>query len=263
MIPNFQVNVNCYLYYFTFNLLFLSVLFAFSSFPLYNRHRVIQMNWIQNHKRALLHIDLAFIGGLTGAYAILVRGGNFGAAQTMNLIEMVLNFAEMNLTDALLRLAIFVVYGLAIVAAFLVGEHFPTTKSYIALSLEAVCVWISGIIPESVNPLIALFPVFILNAYQWQTFTVPECYNSSTIFSTNNYKQTLLAWTRYHMSHDLAQKKRAWLFTGTLILFHLGVLTGYFSVKYIGAHGIWVAFAPLITATFLVLPVPEEVRVAI
>ena len=39
-------------------------------------------------------------------YAILVRGGNFGAAQTMNLIEMILNFAEMNLTDAFLRLAI-------------------------------------------------------------------------------------------------------------------------------------------------------------
>ena len=58
------------------------------------------MNWIYNHKRALLHVNLAFIGGLTGAYAILVRGGNFGAAQTMNLIEMVLNFTEMNLTDA-------------------------------------------------------------------------------------------------------------------------------------------------------------------
>ena len=57
------------------------------------------MNWIYNHKRALLHVNLAFIGGLTGAYAILVRGGNFGAAQTMNLIEMVLNFTEMNLTS--------------------------------------------------------------------------------------------------------------------------------------------------------------------
>lgn len=221
-------------------------------------HRVIEkMNWIHNHKRALLHINLAFIGGLTGAYAILVRGGNFGAAQTMNLIEMVLNFTEMNLTDAFLRLAIFILYGLAIITAFLIGERFPSVKSYIALAVEAVCVWTAGIIPTSVHPLIALFPVFILNAYQWQAFTTPECYNSSTIFSTNNYKQTLLAWTRYHMSHDLAQKKRAWLFTNTLILFHLGVLVGYFAVKYIGAHGIWVAFIPLVTAVGLVIPVGE------
>ena len=103
------------------------------------------MNWIYNHKRALLHVNLAFIGGLTGAYAILVRGGNFGAAQTMNLIEMVLNFTEMNLTDAFLRLAIFILYGLAIIAAFLIGEHFASVKSYIALAVEAVCIWIAGI----------------------------------------------------------------------------------------------------------------------
>ena len=164
------------------------------------------MNWIYNHKRALLHVNLAFIGGLTGAYAILVRGGNFGAAQTMNLIEMILNFAEMNLTDAFLRLAIFILYGLAIIAAFLIGERFSSVKSYIALVIETVCVWIAGIIPSSVHPLIALFPVFILNAYQWQTFTTPECYNSSTIFSTNNYKQTILAWMRYHMTYDQSQK---------------------------------------------------------
>ena len=115
------------------------------------------MNWILNHKRALLHINLAFIGGLTGVYAILVRGGNFGAAQTMNLIEMILNFTEMNLTDAFLRLAIFILYGLAIIAAFLIGERFPSVKSYIALMIEAACVWIAGIIPSSVHPLIALF----------------------------------------------------------------------------------------------------------
>lgn len=237
---------------------FSALLFAFSTCPSYNKHRVIgKMNWIHNHKRALLHINLAFIGGLTGAYAILVRGGNFGAAQTMNLIEMILNFTKMNLTDAFLRLAIFILYGLAIITAFLIGERFPSVKSYIALAVEAVCVWTAGIIPTSVHPLIALFPVFILNAYQWQAFTTPECYNSSTIFSTNNYKQTLLAWTRYHMSHDLAQKKRAWLFTNTLILFHLGVLVGYFAVKYIGAHGIWVAFIPLVTAVGLVIPVGE------
>ncbi len=219
---------------------------------------MIKMNWIQNHKRTLLHINLAFIGGLTGAYAILVRGGNFGAAQTMNLIEMVLNFAEMNLTDALLRLAIFVLYGLAILAAFLIGERFPSSKAYIALVIEAVCVWIAGVIPVSVNPLIALFPVFILNAYQWQTFTDPECYNSSTIFSTNNYKQTILSWTRYHINHDLAQKKRAWLFTNTLILFHLGVLAGYFAATYIGARGIWITFLPLASAAFLALPSSEK-----
>ena len=60
------------------------------------------------------------------------------------------------------------------------------------------------------------------------------------------------------VTHDLAQKKRALLFTNTLILFHLGVLVGYFAVEYLGAHGIWVAFVPLVTAVGLVIPVGEE-----
>lgn len=256
---NTQLSFKCQSIFVLFSIRsnFSALSFDFSASPAYNRQRVIKMNWIHNHKRALLHINLAFIGGLTGVYAILVRGGNFGAAQTMNLIEMILNFAEMNLTDAFLHLAIFILYGLAIIAAFLIGERFSSVKSYIALVIETVCVWIAGIIPSSVHPLIALFPVFILNAYQWQTFTTPECYNSSTIFSTNNYKQTVLAWMRYHMTHDQSQKKRACLFTGTLIFFHLGVLAGYFAVKHAGIHGIWFTFVPLITATCLVLPIGE------
>ena len=60
------------------------------------------------------------------------------------------------------------------------------------------------------------------------------------------------------MTHDLVQKKRAWLFTNTLILFHLGVLVGYFAVEYLGAHGIWVAFVPLISAVGLAVPAGEE-----
>lgn len=63
-------------------------------------------------------MSILLIGGLTGAYAILVRGGNFGAAQTMNLIEMVLNFTEMNLTDGLPSSGYFILYGLAVNCAF-------------------------------------------------------------------------------------------------------------------------------------------------
>ena len=59
------------------------------------------------------------------------------------------------------------------------------------------------------------------------------------------------------MTHDQSQKKHAWLFKGTLIFFHLGVLAGYFAVKHAGIHGIWFTFVPLITAAYLVLPIGE------
>ena len=218
---------------------------------------MINMNWLIRHKRILLHFNMAFLGGLTGAYAILVRGGNFGAAQTMNLIEMVLDFADLKFYDALIRVGIFIGYGIAIVAAFLIPLYLPKYKYYIALIFEALCIAISGLIPLSANPLLALFPVFILNAYQWQTFTDPDCYNSSTIFSTNNYKQTLLSWTKYIKEKDLAQKRRAWIFTDTLIFFHIGVLFGYYAVKFLSEKGIWLTFLPIMTALILVSPVFE------
>lgn len=97
---------------------------------------------------------MAFIGGLTGAYAILVRGGNFGAAQTMNLIEMVLDFADLKFYDALIRVSIFIGYGIAIVAAFLIPLYLPKYKYYIALIFEVLCIAISGLIPLSANPLL-------------------------------------------------------------------------------------------------------------
>ena len=202
---------------------------------------------------------MAFIGGLTGAYAILVRSGNFGAAQTMNLIEMVLDFADMKLIDAIIRFGIFIGYGAAIVAAYLIPLKFPKYKYYIALGFEAICILISGMMPLSVNPLIALLPVFILNAYQWQTFTDPECYNSSTIFSTNNYKQTLLSWTKYIQDKDDVQKKRAMLFTITLVAFHVGVLVGYYAVKFWTVKGIWIALVPVVTALLIVSPGVEYI----
>lgn len=215
---------------------------------------MINMNWLIRNKRTLLHFNMAFIGGLTGAYAILVRGGNFGAAQTMNLIEMVLDFADLKLYDAIIRAGIFIGYGIAIAAAFLIPIRFPKYKYYIALIFEALCILIAGLLPLSVNPLIALFPVFILNAYQWQTFTDPDCYNSSTIFSTNNYKQTILSWLKYIREKDLSQKRRAWVFTDTLISFHIGVLCGYYAVKFLSEKGIWLTFLPVITAFILASP---------
>jgi hypothetical protein len=130
---NTQLSFKCQSIFVLFSIQsnFSALLFDFSASPAYNRQRVIKMNWIHNHKRALLHINLAFIGGLTGVYAILVRSGNFGAAQTMNLIEMILNFAEMNLTDAFLRLAIFIM-GFSLLSEM---EFFAVPKNGISLNI--------------------------------------------------------------------------------------------------------------------------------
>lgn len=210
------------------------------------------MNTIRTNNRTLLHFNMSFIGGFIGAYAILIRNGNLGAAQTMNLIELFLNFADLNFTNAIIRLGLFISYGISFVTAYICSLYLPNYKYTIAIIIESICIFITGLLPLACNPLVALFPVFILSAYQWQTFTDSDCYNSSTVFSTNNYKQALLSWTNFIRDKNPADKKRALFFTYTLAIFHIGVFIGFFTVKYFSVKAIWITMFPIFLALFLI-----------
>ena len=47
------------------------------------KQKVTKDNW-----EALIHWNFAFVGGFLGAYAILLHMGNFGSAQTGNIMEI-------------------------------------------------------------------------------------------------------------------------------------------------------------------------------
>ena len=54
----------------------------------------------------ILHWNLTLVGGFLGTYAILLHAGNFGSAQTGNVMEMAAaltgkKFAEVGIPDAL------------------------------------------------------------------------------------------------------------------------------------------------------------------
>lgn len=216
------------------------------------------MNWIQKNKQELLHYNMSLIGGISGAYAILVRGGNFGAAETTNLIELVLDCAERNALDILIRMVILLIYSSSIIIAHLISLKIPDRKYPVCLTVECICVLLAGLIPTTINPLVALYPIFAMSAFQWQTFTDASTYNSSTIFSTNNLKQTLLSWTNYRLEGDLAVKKKAVYFTRTLIAFHIGVLLGWLAVRFLNEKGIWTTLLLFGTAFYCSAPCRES-----
>lgn len=217
----------------------------------------IKMNWIQKNRHEILHYNMALIGGISGAYAILVRGGNFGAAETTNLIELALDCAEHNVMDIVVRMLILLIYSSSIITAHLISLKIPDRKYPICLTFECICVLLAGLIPTTLNPLVALYPIFAMSAFQWQIFTDSTTYNSATIFSTNNLKQALLSWTNYRLERDFQQKKRAVFFTRTLLAFHIGVLLGWLSVRFFNEKGIWVTFALFGTAFYCSAPCRE------
>lgn len=215
------------------------------------------MNWMKRNKEEILHHSMALVGGICAVYAILIRGGNFGAAQTSNLIALVLDFALQDIPSFFLRVLILLTYASSLIIAYLISMRYPHHKKYICLFIESICCILAGLIPGSFNPLLALCPIFVLSAFQWQIFTEPKNYNSSTLFSTNNLKQMLLSWTNYKMNGDLEQKKKAFFFIRTLLSFHTGILVGFFIVSSFGSKGIWFALFPMTVALLCTIAIEQ------
>ena len=89
-------------------------------------------------------------------------------------------------------------------------------------------------------------------------------YVSSTIFSTNNLKQTVLSAAEYLLYKDEEEirkekGRKAAFFGGTLLSFHLGVGFGYLIWLQYGLHSVWFGSVPLLAGAALL--VIQDVRV--
>ena len=58
------------------------------------------------------HLAFCAVGGFFGCYAVLVHSGVMGNAQTMNLLEMVIDLLRWQLPDMLLHLGALALYVL-------------------------------------------------------------------------------------------------------------------------------------------------------
>ena len=59
------------------------------------------------------HLSFCAVGGFFGCYAVLIHSGVMGNAQTMNLLEMVIDLLRWQLPDMLLHLGALALYVLA------------------------------------------------------------------------------------------------------------------------------------------------------
>ena len=111
---------------------------------------------------------------------------------------------------------------------------------------------ITGFLPEDMNPIIGLYPIFFAMAFQWNSFPGAYGYASSSIFSTNNTRQVVNALSEYFITHERKQLKKAWFFAGTLICFHIGVAFSWITHQFMGIRSIWLCAVPLLFSAVLV-----------
>ena len=104
-------------------------------------------------------------------------------------------------------------------------------------------------LPETLNVVVALYPIFFAMSIQWSSFGGARGFYSSTIFSTNNTKQTSLALANYLCDHDRAHLRKLEVFALTLLCFHIGAAAAYFAVTWWYIRGA-LAVLPLIAWAF-------------
>ena len=183
------------------------------------------------------HLAFCTVGGFFGAYAVLVHSGVMGNAQTMNLLEMVIDLLRWQLPDMLLHLGALALYVLGTMLTVLLPHWCGADTHYLSPIVTAVAAVVLFFLPPELDPVVALYPVFFAMSIQWSSFAGARGFYSSTIFSTNNTKQAALALASYLCDRDRAHLRKLKFYALTLLCFHIGATASYFAVDWLHVQG--------------------------
>lgn len=200
-----------------------------------------------------LHYTMAFIGGFMGAYALIIRCDVFGNAQTSNMIHLAMSILGRDFVDIAIRVGGIIIYMAGVAFVVFWKKKFDVNVHFVAVIADIMALVILGFLPEHMNNVFALYPVFFAAAVQWTSFPGVFGYNCSTIFSTNNLKQFTMASTEYIMEHDLKQAHKAKFYAGTLICYHIGVAVAYMACRLLDVRAAWIGIVPAAVAMAMVM----------
>ncbi len=210
--------------------------------PLYkNKH----IDWYR-------HLAFACVGGFFAAYAILCRSGVMGNAQTVNLLEMVIDALYGQGFKALEHFGALVIYVAGTMMTVLLPYKWNVNMRRLSPVVTAAMAVVLSLLPAEMDLTLSLYPIFFAMSVQWSSFRGAQNFYSSTIFSTNNTKQTSLALAEYLCTRDRGQLKRAAFFGTTLLCFHIGAAMGVGAVHLLAIRGILLVLPLLVWAFFVV-----------
>ena len=190
------------------------------------------------YERTLHHL-IAVTGGVMAGCALFNRFDVMGCAQTANLIYLVRVLIGQNWVSTLIHLGAFGIYFGTNVLFVVLRDRTRLPLQLISMLLTSLALLLSGFIPADVYPALALYPVFLASAFQWDAFPGADGYVSSTIFSTNNTKQSAMALTEFALHHDRQKLDKAMFFFGSLLFFHVGVACACLLSDRFGIHASW------------------------
>lgn len=185
-----------------------------------------------------LFYTVAMVGGYYGGYATL-RCGILGSAQTANLIELAIKLVGEDWHQVLLHLVAMLIYGAAVALTVVIKHRRPRDIHLISVLIDLVGLGVLACLPREWQGIVTLYPIFFCMAFQWNAFPGACGYTSSSIFSTNNFRQVVLGLTDSLCTKKPEGRKKARFFAGTLFFFHIGVVTAALGIQFLGFQSIW------------------------
>ncbi len=199
---------------------------------------------ILNKADIIIHSSMCMIGGFLGAYTIINRCGNLGSAQTMNMIDIVLCIFGNNFGEFFSRLFGLIIYIFGVfLYSILVHKTKMNMRRY-SIIIDMIGFAFLCFIPADANPILSIYPIFFMLSTQWSVFHGNGKYNSSTIFSTNNLRQAVLAFGDYLFVKDKALLKKSAYFANSILWFHIGVATSFFACSFFGIYAVLFCYIP-------------------
>ncbi len=192
-----------------------------------------------------VHWVISACGGFYGVYAVSLRGGTFGSAQTVNLIVLLLRLWQGDTAEVLRRLGALAVFSGILVLVYLLPQEKRRAARPFCVLAELAGVGLCGFLPAELDGLVALYPIFALSALQWGFFFQVRGFGCASIFSTNNLRQTVTAAAGLLLKREKGAAERLWVYGGTLLFYHTGVLYGILCVSLFTIKGIWGCALPL------------------
>ncbi|MDD3164514.1 MAG: YoaK family protein, partial [Oscillospiraceae bacterium] len=176
-----------------------------------------------------IHYNMAIVGGFMAGYAILNRG-DMANAQTLNLIRLTMSVLSLNWRSALIYLGAAILYFSATCLTVLIIRKTHKDVQLVCVGIEFVSVILMSTFPAEMNPFLAMYPIFFCMAFQWNSFKGADGNVCSSIFSTNNLKQTAISLTDYFCDHETKHLVRARFYCLVILSFHLGVAMAWVSL---------------------------------
>ena len=170
-----------------------------------------------------LFYNIAMVGGYFGGYAS-VRSLVLGSAQTGNLIGIVEMLLGANWMGFFIRVGASVLYAIGVCLTMVIRNHRPQDLKVYSVLLSLIGSGVFLMMPTKMDVILALYPIFFCMSFQWNAFPGACGYVSSSVFSTNNFRQVVLGLTDSHYHPDGDGKRKARFFAGTLAFYHTGAL---------------------------------------